>query len=252
MHPMSPTFLHRLALAAIGSLLAPTLLNAATPTQAAADASGYVGPVWINSSILQFPHVLTYQGITDGMAVVQVEANPDGTISDWLVLSSTHDDIVRHINRSAPEWRFQPATQDGKPVYGTVLLEVRFANNDVISLTASEMTAIFLQSMRAVDERLRDRVANMSQLDRLPEPISVVDPTGGASSRDALNGDAVISFYIDEKGNVRLPIVTRLNCDIGLAAGAFEAIRQWKFTPPTVNGRPMVVRAQQRFVFRAK
>jgi TonB family protein len=57
-----------------------------------------------------------------------------------------------------------------------------------------------------------------------------------------------IDFYIDETGTVRMPAVS-IKDDSELTALAVMALRQWKFEPPTRNGRPVLVKATQVFNF---
>jgi TonB family protein len=63
-----------------------------------------------------------------------------------------------------------------------------------------------------------------------------------------MRGTVEIQFYIDEKGAVRLPAI-KYSDRIDLAESALEAVRQWKFEPPTRNGRPVLITAVQQFDF---
>lgn len=63
-----------------------------------------------------------------------------------------------------------------------------------------------------------------------------------------VRGDVTVSFYIDEQGAVRMPYVLG-QPNLELADLAVEAVRQWKFEPPTRQGRPVLVHAQQLFRF---
>ncbi|KAF0093031.1 MAG: TonB family protein [Puniceicoccaceae bacterium 5H] len=210
----------------------------------------YEPPKILKRASLNYPEYLTGQGIMEGTVLIQVETDPEGNVEDWLTLSATHDGFVRHLTRSIAQWRFTPATQNGEPVYGALLIEVRFEYNSVASLTTGEMASAFINHITNLDQRMRSRVANISQLDKMPEPVHIVEPAGYSGDADAGAGDAVVSFYIDEEGKVRMPVVTELNCDLNLAASAYDAVRQWRFEPPTVKGKPMIVRAEQRFVFK--
>jgi TonB family protein len=59
----------------------------------------------------------------------------------------------------------------------------------------------------------------------------------------------VVQFYIDQEGKVRMPVLADVDCDLELAAAAYDAVRTWSFEPPTVKGRPVIVTARQKFVF---
>jgi TonB family protein len=58
-----------------------------------------------------------------------------------------------------------------------------------------------------------------------------------------------VEFFIDEKGQVRLPCVAREEAGSVYAACALDAVRQWRFDPPTVKGRAVLVLATQQFNF---
>jgi outer membrane biosynthesis protein TonB len=57
-----------------------------------------------------------------------------------------------------------------------------------------------------------------------------------------------VHFYIDEKGVVRMPAVQN-GPHPYLMEMAVEAMKGWKFEPPTSRGRPVLVAAAQTFEF---
>ena len=63
-------------------------------------------------------------------------------------------------------------------------------------------------------------------------------------------GTVTLDFYIDGEGRVRLPAAD-LGTHPSFARAAVEALDQWRFEPPTSEGRPVVVRAIQTFNFPA-
>jgi TonB family protein len=61
-------------------------------------------------------------------------------------------------------------------------------------------------------------------------------------------GSATVEFYIDESGAVRMPAVFKADFpELGHLLA--DAVRQWKFDPPTRQGRPVLVHASQTVVF---
>jgi TonB family protein len=66
--------------------------------------------------------------------------------------------------------------------------------------------------------------------------------------KKGVRGKVTVDFYITEEGVVRLPSVSPYD-DSQLTALAIEALRQWKFEPPTRNGKPILVKASQVFNF---
>jgi outer membrane biosynthesis protein TonB len=59
-----------------------------------------------------------------------------------------------------------------------------------------------------------------------------------------------IEFFIDETGAVRLPAGVTTENKV-LTALALDAVKQWKFTPPTTRGKGVLVKASQVFNFNA-
>ncbi len=60
---------------------------------------------------------------------------------------------------------------------------------------------------------------------------------------------ALVSFYVDEQGRVRLPNVES-SIPPTLVASALAAVRQWKFKPPVMQGKPVLVRTMRAVTFR--
>ena len=83
-----------------------------------------------------------------------------------------------------------------------------------------------------------------------PEPI-VGDPPVHPEPllKRELPGEAVLEFTIDEEGNVK-EVEVKSATNVGFAHAARSAIQKWKYKPMRKNGRPVSVRAIQRFVFR--
>ena len=93
------------------------------------------------------------------------------------------------------------------------------------------------------------RPHSLKELDRIPTPIAAPSPGFPARFAHGGAGQVTVSFYIDEDGAVRLPSVDESD-DPDLAAAAIDALRNWKFEPPTWKRRPVLVRASQQFNFR--
>ena len=68
------------------------------------------------------------------------------------------------------------------------------------------------------------------------------------AEKQGVRGNVKVHFYIDENGEVRMPSVDG-EAHPYLAAEAIAAVRGWRFTPPTANGKPATVAALQEFRF---
>jgi TonB family protein len=62
--------------------------------------------------------------------------------------------------------------------------------------------------------------------------------------------EVTVDFYIDEAGQPRLPAIRSMS-DPVLGRIVLRTIAEWRFAPPTHDGKPAVTRARQQFVFRA-
>ena len=56
-------------------------------------------------------------------------------------------------------------------------------------------------------------------------------------------------FYIDERGRVRMPHATDYSHEL-FGESALVTVRQWRFKPPRLNGKPVAILAEQRFNFK--
>ncbi len=197
-----------------------------------------------------FPVMLSSQGIVDGTAVLLVEIDTQGELSDWITIADTDPDFVRAIDRVIDRWEFTPATRNGVPVASGLLLTVVFKSEGlVMTINGPHMTNVYLSSLHG-GPRVQPRVANLSALDQIPEPVDVVRPIVDQEIPEGeRSGLATFQFFIDEEGDVRLPVLLDFDGDIRLAYAAYDALLQWQFMPPTVKGKPSVVRAKQEFRF---
>ncbi len=242
-----------------GVLTADQGVDSAREQQRAATASGalqehdavqFQPPVIIDKPDPIYPFSLSSQAIYSGTLTALVEIDMQGRISDWLPVRATHDDFIRQVGSVFPRWRFQPAMENGEPVPSAMEIRFEFSyNNVLLNMNSFESTSAFLNRMR-IEPGAREYFANFADLDRLPEPREIVKPIVYSDiPEDERKGEVVLSFFIDQEGRVRMPALTQLDGNMELALSAEQAVRQWRFDPPTVNGRRVIVKAAQRFIF---
>ena len=70
-----------------------------------------------------------------------------------------------------------------------------------------------------------------------------------AARRAGVEGRVVVQFVVDETGAVRDPVAVRSDSDL-LSQAAVDAVRQQRFTPGRVEGRPVKVRFAVPVTFR--
>jgi TonB family protein len=93
------------------------------------------------------------------------------------------------------------------------------------------------------------RLCRPSELDQVPALVVRVPPYYGTDlAKQGIKGSVRIDFYIDETGAVRMPTLTAEDNGV-LPMLALDALKQWKFSPPTTHGRAALVRAREEFRF---
>lgn len=196
----------------------------------------------------QIPAKIRLTGMLEGRVVVGLSIGKDGGLHDALVLAATHQELVRPCLDAIANWHFQPARLDGEPVSVSLEVEINFSQSGaVISRTGAEMVREFMD--RLGGRRPDYEVCPPDELDRPLVPIRQVQPLYGVEDlQQGLVGKIRVSFYVDESGNVRLPSVTADTHPV-LSSIAVEALRNWKFSPPTRAGKPVIIAASQEFNF---
>lgn len=203
------------------------------------------------TSLPVFPYEMTLRGIREGDVRVAFSVDATGKMDDCLAVAYTQPEFARITVSAMKRWKFEPARYHGQPIASASEIEVKFATEGtvVVSLTASDVLNAQLTKLFGQGNGYRPRA--LSELDRIPTPISAPSPLlPERFARPGTVGSVTVSFYIDETGAVRLPNVSP-DADPDLAASAVSAMHNWKFEPPTCKGRPVLVKATQQFNFHA-
>lgn len=198
-----------------------------------------------------FPQHLLTLGVREGEVRLAIAVDKNGRLEDALAVAYTHPDFARSALEAVKRWIFEPARFKGEPIAAASEVAINFQveGTVVISLTAVDSLNIRLNRLFTQNaDAFRPRT--LSELDRIPTPIAAPSPPTPARflRPAARNGQVTVTFYIDETGAVRMPSVNE-DQDGELAASALTALRNWKFEPPTCRGKPVLVRASQRFNF---
>jgi len=85
-------------------------------------------------------------------------------------------------------------------------------------------------------------IFDLSQLDRIPEPISQVSPRfPGAMKRDYNYAEVLVEFIVDTDGNVRAATVVKTTA-AGFNESAVDGVSKWRFRPGMKGGRKVNTR----------
>lgn len=197
-----------------------------------------------------YPIKLGAMGISEGSVRIIISVDNTGKMMDWVALSATKPEFVRAIANVINSWEFKPACRDGEPVASVISVAVKFKNDNVVmSMNGFQMVQALMNSY--FDAKELSLVARYSELDGIPEPINIVQPSVDPSvTGKAREGEVVIGFFIDTDGHVRIPVMMECKGDVRLANAAYDALNKWEFAKPVVKGKPTMVRASQKFIFK--
>ena len=204
-----------------------------------------------DNTVPQFPSILIRDGITKGYVVFAVSVSAEGRVNDSVVLAYTHEPFVQACQKAMQDWKFIPASVDGENVPVQVELTFEFKREGVVETNNFNISNNFLDSLFSGlrDRRLAYRLPKSTELDRLPARITTVEPEYAKDAeKKGVSGRVQVHFYIDEKGEVRLPAVT-VDDQPYLSEMAVTALRRWKFEPAVRRGQPVMVSAIQEFDF---
>lgn len=227
-----------LLLAVVGALPVP-----------AAFQSVQVSP---DNTMPQYPGSLLMAGITRGYAVIAVSIDAEGKLRDALPLAYTQPELARASLAAVREWQFIPAQLDGVRVPVQTEIEFDYTVHGAV-ITTNAINHFFFDSYEHVGDTAW--VYRPGRPDRLDSPL--VRIAGDAPKyahqalREGITGTVQVHFYVDEKGEVRMPAVSGITNPY-LMEQAMTAVRGWKFTPPTIHGSPVLIVASQDFNFGRK
>jgi TonB family protein len=196
-----------------------------------------------------FPLALLHGPVLNGNARVAIDVDENGKLVDVLVTGYSRKEFADTTVELVRQWQYVPPLHRGRPWSSIRELRFDFSRSGVVvNFTGAEAM------LNRMDELLQGiyvyRTHALRELDRIPTPIHVVNPVTPTPGPHARYKQTVnVEFYIDEQGQVRLPAVSRDEAGSVYAASALDAVRQWRFAPPTVKGRPVLVLATQQFNF---
>jgi TonB family protein len=239
-------------------LRTPLLLLASLCIAFAARAQvGFTGYVPVNirqTAEAVFPRQLIPLGIKTGVASVAIAVDDKGQLTDYLVTAYSHPAFADASVSALKKWKFDPAMIHGNPRNSKADITFNFAVEGVVVVSVSSLSDSEIIKYRLAPLSQAYAACTLSQLDRIPTPTKIVNPSyTGRLARSSRGGNVSVQFYIDEQGHVRMPSVSEdtIESNEELSAVAIEAVGKWQFDPPLSKGRPVLVLAQQDFTFKA-
>jgi len=202
----------------------------------------------------RFPQSLKNEGYSSGTVNLIVEIDEFGELRDHIVSETTKKEFADAVERVIHTWDFDPPKWQDTSVPVITRIKVNFeSHGDVVSFDLSSgLMYKMIGSGFMQDTHKQQNLVPVNHLDALPSPIIVVNPLiPNELLADNLGTNGTFSFYIDQNGQVRMPALEKVDGEVDsrLLSAVQDALLQWKFDPPTANGKPVVVQVFQQFNF---
>jgi TonB family protein len=164
----------------------------------------------------------------EGTAVVYAEIAKDGSPENLRMLRSLGYGLDQEAIRAVQQWRFEPSLQ-----------------NEQVIRVATYVPVNFRLQRQIYDARLPSQRGNevfqMTDGVTVPKITSRVEaPYTDEARATKLEGKIVLLIEITSAGTVENVVVLR-QMEKGMDESAVQAIKQWKFSPATKDGRPVAV-----------
>jgi TonB family protein len=216
-------------------------------------ATDYVPMKVIQTVAPIYPRTASELGLTEGETHVSIQIDSEGHLTDYVVTAYSHPAFAERSVDAIKQWRYEPAYLDGQARGATVDLTFHYKSKGIVIVDLSVNSYLEVRRFEIMPNALAYRACTLRELDRIPTPSKIVKPVYPQELAGRHPVSVTVDFYIDEKGHVRLPAVSRESIQASgeLAAAAVNAVAQWEFEPPLSKGRPVLVLARQVFTFQA-
>ncbi len=201
-----------------------------------------------------FPKTMEQEGIFEGHARIALDIDYTGELTDWIILEASHPSFALAIEQVVDDWRFSAPFINGENRSVVTQLDFDFRSQGTVVSFSSGVSNITRQINKITRYRAEEfSLSRIKDLDTRPYPIQQTPPMVSQEMIDKYNGTrAVFTFYVDEAGQVRIPVLSQTDGDPDpvMLLAAQDAISQWRFEPPTKNNKPAMIQLSQTFVFK--
>jgi outer membrane biosynthesis protein TonB len=207
------------------------------------------------SYMLSFPGKAYAQGVSTGRATVGVMLDAAGKPEDFLLIRYSQPYFGDALMHRAREMSYTPLRIKGSAVPGRFDIGYQFTP-DLPVVTNAMFDAINERFDVDIDGGARFVYAPHEEMEldegRLYASRSAVPliPDGYHPVDGKAPQAALVTFYVDEAGRVRLPNVESAESPL-LVPNLIKAIKYWQFKAPTVKGRPVLVYTARALPFQA-
>jgi TonB family protein len=163
-----------------------------------------------------------------------------GHLQSPEVTKSSHKEFEQATLEAVAQWKFSPGQLRGRNVRTHLTTTIRFGSDDPNPVDASmnRPTAVLTAPVVLGPGDIKPRGLQLNP----PQYPAIM-------SKNSLEGDVVIEFIIDERGDVRSPRIVR-STHKEFEPPAIEAVLQWKFVAGRRAGKPVSTLVTQTLEFR--
>jgi len=198
-----------------------------------------IGPVLIYVPEPEYTE-LARQDKVEGFVLINMVVDEQGLPQHLHVSRGLGDGLDEKALEAVRQYRFKPATENGKPVAVYLNVEVNFELAASPAQIRERIEATLkAQEEQAYGDALQPKAVGGGVIG--PIPIYQPSPTFSEEAKKAkFSGVVTVSLIVDATGKPQNVHVTK-GVGMGLDEKAVEAVKQYRFKPATENGKPVAV-----------
>ncbi len=185
-----------------------------------------------------YPEEARKNGV-EGIVILEVKTDEKGNVTDAKILRSIPE-LDRAALDAIRQWKYEPMVIKGKPFGIVFTVTVRFSlNGDKKKGNENVHAATGEINLKDLEEFAKGAVlaGNEIKPPRLVKDVAPVYPE--EARKNGIEGVVILAAKTNEKGEVTA--VKVLTSVPALDKAAIDALKQWKYEPLLINGKPTPV-----------
>lgn len=203
--------------------------------------SGFLPPKQLRPVVAELPISIDHLEIREPEVRAKVQVDESGKVTDYVIIEASHPAMISPAITALKRIQMEPAKDDGKPVAVVIDVQIPFNRDPVAS------RSVVHDLMRYSEPEITEPLFTATPASQLDSRLEVrrqgqvYAPGDGSES-----GEAVVEFYIDHDGQVRLPRVVS-SSDEEAALAAVMTFKEFRFAPPRKGNKPTVVKVRMPY-----
>ncbi len=176
-----------------------------------------------------------------GIVILEAIIDHTGVVKDVQILKPLPFGLDQAAIDAVKQWTFRPGTLNGQPVDVIFNLTINFRSSEPATTAVDPIQSTGATQPVPSNNTAGDGPFRVGGDVTFPIVLSQVEPVYPTAAREArISGMVIVEAVIDREGVVKEARV--LNpLPFGLSEAAVEAVKQWKFRPGTLAGKPVDV-----------